>query len=214
MAIVPGAIVLPSVGADAVTVRLACAGPVLPALVDSVPVVLVTVPGVLDVTGTTIVQLPGAMTVPDATVIEVALVATPAQLPVLAPVMVTQMLSVNASELDADAVRVAGASVSVTEPPSAMVPERSSWRASDLNRDRQRRRRGGRAATGGVEGARGVEDAAWRGRRHVDDDGAAARGYRAAARQRDQPATTDTPRIRCWASWSTRPWACCRRSCS
>ena len=76
IAMVAGTMDLASVG-GAFTVRFAVAGPALPALVDSVPVVLVTVPGVVDVIVTTIVQPPTGIELPAAIESEVAATVTP-----------------------------------------------------------------------------------------------------------------------------------------
>ena len=88
IAIDAGLIVFASVG-GALTVRSALAGGASPALVDSVPVVLVTVPGVHDVIATTIVQPPAGTLLPAAMVIDAAATVTPVHVPVLPEVVVT-----------------------------------------------------------------------------------------------------------------------------
>ncbi|HTQ01942.1 MAG TPA: hypothetical protein VMN56_21665, partial [Casimicrobiaceae bacterium] len=88
-AMLAGTIVLPSVGIAAVTVNGALAGEVVPAVVTSGLVVLVTVPGVADVTVTTIVQPPTWIGEPLAIVMVVAVLLVPAQVPPVPPVIVT-----------------------------------------------------------------------------------------------------------------------------
>ena len=106
------------------TVMGALAGGAGPALVDSEPVVLITVPTVDDVIVTTIVQPPGGMLVPVAMLSELAATVTPAHVPRLPEVVVTPggMLSVNGEEsVIAVALALPSERVSVALPPTPMV---------------------------------------------------------------------------------------------
>ena len=126
-AMLAGRIVLPRVGPTAVTVRGALAGPALPELVESVPVVFVTVPGVLDVIGTEIVQPPTGITLPEATVTAPAVTVTAAHVVLPEPVVVTPsgIVSVNAEDKVIGAALVLpSVSVSVDAPPTAMLAGR------------------------------------------------------------------------------------------
>ena len=119
-----GEIALASVNGAAVTVSGALAGGAVPPAVTSVLVVLVTTPGVVDVIVTTIVQPPGGTDAPAGIVIRTGVTATPAQVPVLPDVVVTPagMGSVNgAVNSCATALMLDSVSVSVAEPPAAML---------------------------------------------------------------------------------------------
>jgi len=124
MPIVPGTMLLASVALAAVTVSGAEAGGDVPALVVSVPVVLVTVPGVLDVTVATIVQPPTGIVEPLAIVISVGVLVTPVQVPLALPVIVTPagIASVNgAVSVIGTALVLASVMVSVALPPATIV---------------------------------------------------------------------------------------------
>jgi hypothetical protein len=124
MAMVAGAIVLPSVALTAVTVSGAEAGGDTPALVVNVPVVLVTVPGVADVTVATIVHPPTGIDEPLAIVTTVGVLVTPVHVPLVTPAIVTPdgMVSVNgAVSVIGTAFTLPSVIVRVDVPPATIV---------------------------------------------------------------------------------------------
>ena len=111
-------------GVMPVTVRGADAGGAVPSPVTSALVTFCTVPGVDDVIVTTIVQPPTGSDAPAGSATCVVVTVTPAQVPALPDVVVTPagIVSTNVvARIAGVALPLPSASVSVAEPPAAMV---------------------------------------------------------------------------------------------